>query len=404
MNLISKLTRILLILNLASIVIPKVALAADNAPNVTPTGRAEETNSADMLRAYLQLQEQVHATQLAIERNRQEADEIAARAAEGLNGRLKAIEESLATQRNGDLQAMQNSNHLMILLAGMFAAIALVAMLVMAVFQWRTVNRLAEISATASAGGFAFSSGRPVAVLGPGDSHSVTVAPAEHSSGPAPLSTGLLNAVERLEKRVNELEHTAHPPLHEGAGGTNPAATEHNDHSESNHSEAKSVPENLASTVIGDERKNDAPSNGAAHESAKTNVSANGPSEEDSEHSSTISAEAAPATEAGRITGLLGKGQSLLNVDKAEEALACFDEVLMLDARNAEALVKKGTALERLRKLDEAIDCYDRAIAADSSMTIAYLYKGGLFNRLERFSEAMQCYEQALRTQEKGRA
>ena len=38
----------------------------------------------------------------------------------------------------------------MLLLAGIFAAIALIAMFLMAFFQWRTVNRLAEISAAGS--------------------------------------------------------------------------------------------------------------------------------------------------------------------------------------------------------------------------------------------------------------
>jgi len=163
--------------------------------------------------------------------------------------------------------------------------------------------------------------------------------------------------------------------------------------------EAKSVPGTDAVSVPGS-YGSEGLENGAHQESPQNKVSSNGPTKTDSEHATELAVGA--STEAGRITGLLGKGQSLLNVDKAEEALACFDEVLMLDARNAEALVKKGTALERLRKLDEAIECYDRAIAADSSMTIAYLYKGGLFNRLERFTEAMECYEKALRTQEKG--
>ena len=107
--------------------------------------------------------------------------------------------------------------------------------------------------------------------------------------------------------------------------------------------------------------------------------------------------------EAAHITMLLGKGQSLLNLDQAGEALVCFDQVLALDPNHAEALVRKGAALERLRKLDEAIACYDRAIAADTSLTVAYLYKGGLYNRMERFNEALECYEQALRTQENRR-
>jgi tetratricopeptide (TPR) repeat protein len=111
--------------------------------------------------------------------------------------------------------------------------------------------------------------------------------------------------------------------------------------------------------------------------------------------------ETTPSSEAALISFLLGKGQSLLNLDKADEALACFDEVLGLRADHSEALVKKGTALEKLRRLNEAAECYDRAIAADHTLTIAYLCKGGLFNRMERYNEALECYELALRTQEK---
>jgi tetratricopeptide (TPR) repeat protein len=102
-----------------------------------------------------------------------------------------------------------------------------------------------------------------------------------------------------------------------------------------------------------------------------------------------------------KLALLLGKGQALLNLQQADTALACFDEVIALDSTNPEAFVKKGMALERLGKLDEAIDCYDRAIALDDSMTMAYLSKGGVFNRLERYGEALQCYEQALRAQQK---
>jgi tetratricopeptide (TPR) repeat protein len=91
-------------------------------------------------------------------------------------------------------------------------------------------------------------------------------------------------------------------------------------------------------------------------------------------------------------------------LDKPQEALDCFDEVLALDPEHADALVKKGAALERLQRLDEAIECYDLAIARDNSLTMAYLYKGGVFNRMERYSEALACYELALKSQQKGHA
>ena len=68
---------------------------------------------------------------------------------------------------------------------------------------------------------------------------------------------------------------------------------------------------------------------------------------------------------------MIGKGQSLLNMDKAEEALAMFDEALAVVPEDPETLIKKGIALEKLRKLNEAIECYDRAIAAAAASKAA---------------------------------
>ncbi len=307
---------------------------AETASPAAASAKSEETNVQETLRSYLQLQEQLHATQLAIEQSRAQAAAATAQTAKALTLKLQGIEHALSSQRSQELVAMQNSNEAMLIVAGAFASLGFLAMLFMAYFQWRTISRLAEISAAL-----------PMAhALGADDAHLVTVGPPEQSS------QRLLGALERLEHRIHELEHTTHPPLHEGA---------------SLDQNAKSPPP---------------PSNG--------------------EQPAAELDEAAGAPEAARITVLLGKGQSLLNLDQAEEAVACFDQVLVLDANHPEALVKKGAALERLRKLDEAIACYDRAIAADGSMTVAYLYKGGLFNRMERFGEALECYEQALRTQE----
>lgn len=303
--------------------------------------KAEDTNSQETLRSYLQLQEQLHATQLAIERTRQETDAAAARNAETLAARLEAIEQSLAVQRARELEAMQSSNRVMLLVAGTFAAIGSLAMLLTALFQWRTIHRFAEVAT-------ALSATRPlaplpsVAALGPGHAPLITEGAAEQSN------LRLLGAIDRLEHRLDELEHAAHPSSTNGSAG--PSGS-------------------------------DAP-----------------PIESDGEPEPVAPAHSTPGS---RLALLLGKGQSLLNLDQPEEALACFDQVLGIEANHAEALVRKGLALERLRKLNEAIECYDRAIAADGSLTIAYLYKAGLFNRQERFGEALACYDQALRTQAK---
>lgn len=296
-----------------------------------PAASPDSASVQDMLRAWLQLQEQLHTAQLAIERNRQENEAAATRMAETLASRLQGIEQSLSAQRTRELESIQSSNRTLVIVAGAFAGIGFVAMILTAYFQWRAFNRLAVFATPMHAGHF-LESGRAVGTLGSAEHHMVSVDPVDQSN------TRLLGAIDRLEKRILELEQTARP-------------------SPNGHPDANGDPANEP-------------------ENAETTGPANWKS-------------------------LLGKGQSLLNLDQAEEALACFDSVLAADPQNAEALVKKGTALERLRRINEAIDCYDRAIAADDSLTIAYLCKGGLCNRLERFSEALDCYERALRTQEK---
>ena len=154
----------------------------------------------------------------------------------------------------------------------------------------------------------------------------------------------LFGALTRLEKRISELEHTTHTPL---------------------------------------EEKTHSP--GALMQATPSNTDPNVTNHSD------------------HLALLLAKGQSLLNLDKASEALACYDEILAHAPHHPEALVKKGVALEQLRQVEDALRCYDSAIAADNSLTVAYLQKGGLFNRLERYEEALQCYEEALRSQEKAR-
>ena len=331
---------------------PVLSCAAEEETNAVPSTSSSETNNQETLRAYLQLQEQLHLTQLAIEQNRREARETAAQSSDALAGRLQSIEKALESQRTRELEAMQSSNRAMLWVAGTFAAVGFLAMLLMSFFQWRTVDHLAEISAALPAS-LGFGQVQARAALAAGDSHLVTVGPAEQSS------LRLVGSLEQLEKRIYQLEHSTRTPLHETAaanGGKNPS-----------HGTA----ENGGPGVIAAEA---------------------------------LSTHDAAAEAAERVTVLLGKGQSMLNLDDPQSAVECFDQALRVDPKNADAWVRKGTALEKLQRLDAAVECYDRAIATDDSMTIAYLHKGGLFNRMERYNEALECYEKALRTQEKRHA
>jgi tetratricopeptide (TPR) repeat protein len=234
---------------------------------------------------------------------------------------------------------MQASNRVMLIVAGSFAGVGFVAMLLMVFFQWRAVSRLADISA-------ALPAARSFPALGPGDTALAQLGHADQAN------LRLLGALDRLEKRIRDLEETTSPAM-------KPVLD----------SPAETPGEPVAAEPSGEEK------------TAQPNGST--------------------ASEHGRLTLLLAKGQSFLNGEQPNEALACFAEALGINPQNTEALVKKGSALERLRRWDEAMACYDRALAIDKSLTIAYLYKGGLFNRMEHFNEALECYEKALGTQEK---
>jgi len=288
--------------------------------------KADELSQAELLKSNLHLQEQLHTAQLAIERNRLESQEAARAQAAAINDKLDAIRTALETERQRQQEDMQRSNRTLLWVASAFGGVGLLAMLFTALFQWRAMNRMAEITA-------------PRALLAAPGPHGLI--PAETGGPPGKAvelsNQRLMSVIDRLERRVFELEHT-------------PTKT----------------PPGAVPAVL-------------------------------------VEAGTAPAAgeggHAARNTLLLGKGQSLLNADKAGEALACYDEILKLDPNHPEALVKKGAALERLKQDEEALRCYDRALAADSTLTIAYLYKGGIFNRLERYNEALECYEQALRVQ-----
>ena len=230
------------------------------------------------------------------------------------------------------------------MVAGSFAGIGFVAMVFTAWFQMRSINRLTELAG-------ALRLGHPhdysLAALGTGDSHAID--PVEHSN------LQFLGAIERLQKRIHELEHST----------ASTQSTSNNGHPDGELKEA-------------------------GHESDQPSAS--------NAKTATVSDQTV------RVALILGKGQTLLNLGQNDEALACFEEALTIAPANIEALLKKGTVLERLQRMEEAIDTYDRAIAVDNSKTTAYLLKGGVFNRLKRYPEALACYDEALRAQQKSSA
>lgn len=290
----------------------KTADAPSPPPTATPAPATEQTNNSEqVLRSYLQIQEQLHSAALAIDSNRQQLETAAKENNEVVNARLKLIEQALTSQGERESKAARSSQRLVLLIAGIFGLVGIGAMVLTSWFQLRTMNRVSELGGS---GGFFRHLDTPITT--------VTSAP------PA-----ILEAIQRIEQRLLEYQNARmalpEPQITSNGNGTGDA----DDHD--------------------------------------------------------------------KLTVLLGKGQTLMRLNRPGEALDVFDEALAIDPENADVYVKKGTALERMKKFDEAVACYDRAIAANQSMTLAYLCKGGVYNQMERFSEALECYEQALRSQHK---
>jgi hypothetical protein len=142
----------------------------------------------------LQLQEQIHATQLALERNRQETKDAGAHNAEALAKGLQSIQQALSAQRARDLEVMQKSNRAALMVVGTFAALGFLALLITTCLQWRMSKGLAEISAAL-----------PAAMeLGAG--FAAAALPAVE-----PSNLPLLRAIEQPEKRSHELEPSPQP-------------------------------------------------------------------------------------------------------------------------------------------------------------------------------------------------
>ena len=172
-----------------------------------------------------------------------------------------------------------------------------------AFLQWQMVNRIKALAATVpSAHGL--SAGDEAQALGNGDAPLL-------GGGVARPTAEFLGAIDRLERRIHDMESTVHSPhtLAEGVNGNGGSL------------ELAAGPGQPATPVSPD-----------ALAKAKT------------------------------ISVLLGRGQTQLKLDQPEAALASFDEVLVMDPENTDAMLKRGAALERLQRLNEAIACYDRAI------------------------------------------
>ena len=77
--------------------------------------------------------------------------------------------------------------------------------------------------------------------------------------------------------------------------------------------------------------------------------------------------------------------------------MACLDEAIRLDPKNAFAYGAKGRSLQELGRYEESLTWLDRAIGLGPNYQFAYVTKGVSLQELGRHQEAMACLDEAIR-------
>jgi tetratricopeptide (TPR) repeat protein len=305
-------------------------LFAAETNSISPPSPADAA-AQNAANGYLQIQQQLHDTQMALENNRAEAAAAAQRNADAMAARLQALEQNIAAQRASDIASSQKAQQLMLSLVAAFGSAGLAIMLLMVYFQWRVVRRLVDLPALQPQL-LAAPGGQPPTLLG-------------NAVGEA--NAKLFGAVDQLQKRILELEQSARGALPE----KNPPATNGSHKISETVSEAKSETKNGDSTV-------------KDREECVANLIVEGQALMDANNAEKAldCFDVALGLDAKHVEALVKKGGALEKLGRTDEAIACYDRAIEADNAATIAYLQKGGLFNRLARYDEALQCYEMAL------------------------------------------
>jgi len=190
------------------------AQTANVSPSFGPVP-VEDLTQAELLKAYRQLRDELHATQIAAANNRAEADAASLAQATAFAEKLNTLSATAALERERQQREITRSNierdsqqsemqrltRTILWVAAVFGGVGLVVMLLTPVFQWRAVNCMAELAAQRP------QAPMPYGLLPP-------EAPGASEQTVALSNQRLLAVIDRMERRIVDMEQTANqsPP------------------------------------------------------------------------------------------------------------------------------------------------------------------------------------------------
>ena len=87
-----------------------------------------------------------------------------------------------------------------------------------------------------------------------------------------------------------------------------------------------------------------------------------------------------------------------MKLERAGEAIKCFEKAIELKPDYAEAYSNMGASLGILRHLDEAIKCFEKAIELKPDYAGAHYGKGIFLEAQGKYKEAEKCFEQVKKS------
>jgi tetratricopeptide (TPR) repeat protein len=91
----------------------------------------------------------------------------------------------------------------------------------------------------------------------------------------------------------------------------------------------------------------------------------------------------------GDVASWIGRGVTLTNMGRLEEALSSYREVLKLDPHNDDAAFRCGVLLMTLQRLEEAIASFNLCDERHPNYAVVLQHRAGALHILKRFEEAI---------------
>jgi len=266
---------------------------------------SSSTNADAVVNGYLQIQAQLHATQLQIEQSRAEAAAESKHNTGAMAARIQSLELTIAAQRASATDAARLTWYL----AGAFGLAGLCVLLLMGWFQWRAFSQLAEISSRHSA---ALVAAQGVHQLAAPGRATVEISNAR-----------LLDIVGQLEKKILELEIGGRLLAEPAAQSADPLAEGQNWLDAGDARKALECIEKILSTQ---------PVNAAALLKKAAALDQLGRPDE-----ALAFCNQAIAADGALTSALLQKGGLLNRLSRHEEALKCFEQAMLAREKKAKA-------------------------------------------------------------------